>query len=105
MSETGTSQLQRNYRAGDAGICGYCQGPLDPLFYFCRRCATPYKPAITIVGHAQPAPLTDADRVRLLAPATWTVFWTFAAVVIAAALVSVPFVTRDNLGIFYFIST
>ncbi len=83
--------VQRDYaRAGPVQYCAYCKAPLDPFFYFCLRCSTPYKQVETITGSVRPAPLSDADRVRRMAPHTWTVFWTYAWVIIGCGVVSVP---------------
>jgi len=105
MSNPSQSPVRRAYTPDNSVLCSYCQAPLDPFYYFCLRCATPYKPVVSLTGSVQPAPLGDAERIAKMAPHTWTVFWTFAAVVIAAALVSLPFMTRESMAIFYFIST
>ncbi|MCL2648428.1 MAG: CPBP family intramembrane metalloprotease [Phycisphaerales bacterium] len=105
MSDLQPTPVRRDYGSAPAQFCAYCQAPLDPFYYFCLRCATPYKPVVTVVGQGRPAPLSDAERIAKMAPQTWTVFWTFAAVVIAAALVSLPFGARDHMGVFYFFSS
>jgi len=68
-------------------LCAYCGAPLDPFFYFCKRCATPYKTAQSMVGASAPAPLTDAQRVKSMAPHTWTVFWTYAWVLMIVGVI------------------
>jgi membrane protease YdiL (CAAX protease family) len=100
-----STPVRRIHTSEASGQCSYCSAPLDPFYYFCLRCATPYKPIQSITGSVQPTPLDDGQRIAKLAPHTWTVFWTFAAVVIGAAVISVPFTTRDNAGFFYFLST
>jgi uncharacterized protein len=101
--------VQRDYAgAGQAAgcYCGYCGAPLDPFFYFCLRCSTPYKAIEAITGTVRPAPLTDGQRIQRMAPHTWTVFWTFAAVVVGCALLSIPFNPQHGESpLFYFLAT
>ena len=105
MSDMQTSEVRRDYGGGGTELCRYCGAPLNAAYYFRVRCATPYKSVSSLTGPAAPFPLTDADRVKKLAPATWSVFWTYAIVVIAVALISLPFVTRENSAAFYFLAT
>ncbi len=48
--------------------CGYCKAELSPHYYFCPRCATPYKPLETVLP-ALPQPYEDDEmRIRYKAP-------------------------------------
>jgi len=99
--------VQRDYSApGPVQHCTYCNAPLDPFFYFCLRCATPYKRVEAITGMVQPAPLTDGQRVKRMAPHTWTVFWTYAWVLIGCAVVSIPWELKSGPSpVLYFLTT
>ena len=99
--------VQRDYaRVGPVQYCGYCGAPLDPFFYFCLRCATPYKQMETITGIVRPAPLSDGQRVQRMAPHTWTVFWTYAWVLIGCAVVTIPWELQSGPSpVLYFVST
>ncbi len=86
----GPHPVQRNYASAAVSsiFCSYCNAPLDAFYYFCVRCGTPYKSPMSLLGPARPVPLTDSRRVERLAPHTWTVFWTYAAVVLGSAILS-----------------
>jgi len=99
--------VQRNYASGGAvQYCGYCGAPLDPFFYFCLRCATPYKQLEMVTGVVRPAPLSDGQRVQRMAPHTWTVFWTYAWVLIGCAVVTIPWEMQSGPSpALYFVAT
>jgi len=81
--------VQRSYATtAPAQHCAYCNAPLDPFYYFCLRCSTPYKQVEAITGMARPMPLTDGQRIKRMAPHTWTVFWTYAWVIIGCIILS-----------------
>ena len=68
--------------------CSYCGAQLDPLFYFCLNCATPYKSIEAVVPHARPMRLTDGELIEKKAPSVAPMFWTYVAVVVGAAVLS-----------------
>jgi len=99
--------VQRNYASGGAvAFCAYCGAPLDPFFYFCLRCSTPYKTMEMVTGSVRPTPLTDGERIKRMAPHTWTVFWTYAWVLIGCAVVTIPWqLATGPSPVLYFVST
>lgn len=100
--------VQRDYASAAQPMqyCAYCGAPLDPFFYFCLRCSTPYKSLTAIVGTVRPAPLSDGQRIQRMAPHTWTVFWTYAAVIVGCAVLSIPFEMKTGASpLFYFLAT
>ncbi|MCY2927237.1 MAG: type II CAAX endopeptidase family protein [Planctomycetota bacterium] len=68
--------------------CPYCGAPLMGEFYFCRVCATPYKDVEMVISAPVPMYLSEGRLIEQKAPHAWTVFWTFAAVVIGVAVLS-----------------
>jgi membrane protease YdiL (CAAX protease family) len=66
--------------------CQYCGAVLVPRFYFCVVCATPYKSPDSVVPRYRPEKKTDGFVIQQEAPQVWTVFWVYAAVVIAATV-------------------
>ncbi|MCY2929521.1 MAG: type II CAAX endopeptidase family protein [Planctomycetota bacterium] len=68
--------------------CPYCGAPLMGQFYFCRVCATPYKDIETVISLPLPVYVSEGRLIEQKAPHTWTVFWTFATVVISTAFLS-----------------
>ena len=112
LDYAGRHVVQRDYAVPPAqpwrNTAAYCNAPLDPFFYFCLRCATPYKTVRSITGPERPMPITDGQpRGDGWAPHTWTVFWTYAAVVIGCTLVALPFELAggERSPIFYLLST
>lgn len=73
---------------GEAGTCAYCGARLVGGYYFCLACATPYKPVEAVLPVPRPRPLTEGELIRRKAPHVWPVFWTFAAVLLAIAVMS-----------------
>lgn len=66
--------------------CSYCQAALDPRFYFCQRCATPYQDAEAVLPAATPLPLSERQLIHRKAPHVWPMFWTYVAVVLGSAV-------------------
>jgi len=69
-------------------FCAYCGARLDPLFYFCLQCATPYKDVEAVLPLARPARLTEGELIAKKAPHVAPIFWTYLAVVVATALLA-----------------
>jgi membrane protease YdiL (CAAX protease family) len=89
MNEIEQTQVRRQVVVGGtSGQCNYCGARLDPFFYFCMQCATPYKQVETIVGRVRPITMGDEERVKTMVPQVWTLFGTYGAVIIGAALVA-----------------
>ena len=68
-------------------VCTYCGAKLDPFFYFCTRCATPYKSVGSVLPALRVLPPTEGELVSKRAPHVKTVFYTYLAVVVATAVI------------------
>ncbi len=84
--------------------CPYCGAMLDPAFYFCLACATPYKHWQAMLTPLRPMAPTDGQRVAAKAPQVWTLFWTYLGVCIGVSVLGAlafdrsQFVLRMVLG-------
>lgn len=67
--------------------CPYCHAQLNPLFYFCTSCSTPYKDPSVIVGKAQGFTITSSQRLKQNAPFLVDYFWTFFGTIFGLSLV------------------
>ncbi len=67
--------------------CSYCGATLNPAFYFCTSCGTPYKDISTVVTASMPRPMGEGELIARKAPRVWTVFWTYVAVLVGVAIV------------------
>ncbi|MHC5009905.1 MAG: lysostaphin resistance A-like protein [Planctomycetota bacterium] len=72
--------------------CGYCGAVLDPFFYFCTSCATPYKHEEAVLPNVPRLQLTHGQRIAKKAPAVARLFWTYFAVLVGSAVVTLLFV-------------
>ena len=70
-----------------AESCQYCGAPLNPAYYFCLACATPYKHIDSVLPRLRSAPLTDAELIAKKAPHVAPLFWTYVAVVVGSTIV------------------
>lgn len=70
------------------GVCSYCGAPLEPQYYFCPHCATPYCNEEQVLSRLRPAPPTDGRRIALKAPQVQQMFWTYFTVLVGSAVVS-----------------
>jgi len=69
-----------------AETCAYCGASLDPGYYFCLTCATPYKAVESVLPRPRPAYLSDGRLIATKAPHVAPLFWTYFAVVVGAAV-------------------
>ena len=67
--------------------CAYCGAPLDPGYYFCSACATPYKDVEHVLPPVRPELLTEGVLIAKKAPHVAPLFWTYFAVVLGTAVV------------------
>ena len=72
------------HRVSEEEFCRYCGGRLVAGYYFCPVCATPYKSHELMTAHIKPVPLTESELIRKRAPQAIKLFWTYAAVIVAA---------------------
>ncbi|MBN1766452.1 MAG: CPBP family intramembrane metalloprotease [Sedimentisphaerales bacterium] len=75
--------------------CSYCGAQLNPVFYFCVVCATPYKPVSAAISASIPRQLTEGELIEKRAPNVWRVFWSY---VILMFLLGLSLVLVDELG-------
>ena len=81
--------------------CPYCGAHLENGYYFCLSCATPYKNAESVLPRMLPYSPTDGVLIAKKAPRVAPLFWTYFAVVVAAAVINLVFFedTRPDLGL------
>lgn len=80
-SSANRAQLDR-----PASRCQYCGAILNPLFYFCLGCGTPYKPVETVIPPSRPLKLTEGQLIQLKSPQVANLFWTYLGVLVFAAI-------------------
>ncbi|MFO7821133.1 MAG: type II CAAX endopeptidase family protein [Lentisphaeria bacterium] len=62
--------------------CRYCGQPLNPLYYFCTACATPYKhPDLAVSRPALPAVASDSEILLEKVPQAKHLFFSYLGVV------------------------
>lgn len=69
-----------------ARVCAYCGARLNPQFYFCTTCATPYKSHQSVLSPVAVATPTDEFLIQQKAPHVWPLFWTYLAVVLGTSI-------------------
>ena len=88
------------HREPDA--CAYCGARLNPLFYFCTTCATPYKDHKVVVSRARPEPISARQLVHRRAPVVWPLFWTYFCVLLGGSVIAwLAFGDQPALGMFF----
>lgn len=80
------SRAMRDYVAPE--FCDYCGAKLNPLFYFCMGCATPYKNTADVIPRHRPRKLTGEELVAAKAPSLVPLMGTYGVVIIGTGLVS-----------------
>jgi len=66
--------------------CAYCGAILYQSFYFCLKCATPYKSIESVVAPVQPIKLSESELIKQKVPNVWRVFWTYCVVLFVSVL-------------------
>ena len=79
-----------------AARCPYCGAPLNPFFYFCVVCATPYKDVESVTLAAAPPVMGEGQLIERKAPAAWPLFWTYLGVVLGGAMFSFALFREDR---------
>ena len=67
-------------------FCEYCGAKLNPMFYFCTRCATPFKSLDAVIPPHRPRKLAAEELIEIKAPNVWPLFWTFLGVLIGVSV-------------------
>lgn len=87
------------YSPAKLKTCEYCGATLNPAYYFCPACATPFQSVELLLPEERPAWESAETIVRKRAPQAMRVFWAFAVTIFISALVSFSaFGEGQNLG-------
>jgi len=84
---------------GEGGRCRYCGAALNPQYYFCTVCATPYKEEESVLPLVRPQRPGTALLIAKKAPHVASVFWTYLAVVTGSSLVCYLLFRDDHPGL------
>ncbi len=84
--------------SGDDLHCRYCDAPLDPTYYFCRRCATPYKDVASVLTPVRAMRPSAGELVKLHAPNVSRVWWTYFCVIFGVSLLLFVTAGQQRLG-------
>ncbi|MBI9017020.1 MAG: CPBP family intramembrane metalloprotease [Phycisphaerae bacterium] len=95
--QTGSTEIKLSGQC-----CKYCGAELNPAFYFCTVCATPYKAVANVVTAYMPPMLTESELIEQKAPNVWNVFWSYVVMLFVCLIVSV-FIDRDDRSMAVFI--
>ncbi|MCD4824965.1 MAG: CPBP family intramembrane metalloprotease [Phycisphaerae bacterium] len=112
MDKLATSNQNILERATARKTCPYCGALLNPRYYFCLSCATPYKQVELVLPRKQLLQLTEGQLIVKNAPHVWPMFWTYMIVVVGMAFVCYGFFQGSRLdlslilqGIAFFVTT
>lgn len=80
-------------RGGEPGLpdlvrCRYCGSKLNPFFYFCVACGTPYKDISAVSLEPSPPVMGEADLIERKAPGAAPLFWTYFAVILGGGVLT-----------------
>lgn len=75
--------------------CEYCGAALNPAYYFCTVCATPFQAVDRLLPEERPAWESSETVLRKRAPQAMRVFWSFAAALLLGALISFSLFGED----------
>jgi membrane protease YdiL (CAAX protease family) len=81
--------------------CAYCGAKLDPTFYFCRRCATPYVDESSVLPEVRPQRLFPGRLIREHAPHAMGIFWTYLGVMLGGSILCMFALGEANLPAFF----
>ena len=84
---------------GDGLPCRYCAAPLQGAYYFCLRCATPYKDPASVLTPIRRLRPTSGQLVRQRAPQVATLWWTYFAVIVGVAVLLQTLAGGEALGV------
>jgi uncharacterized protein len=86
----------RDLQANRPAFCSYCNAELNPFYYFCLRCATPYTSAKSVLPPEQTPYINDRQRVALKAPHASALFWSYFSVIFFTYIIGAAFQIDDN---------
>jgi membrane protease YdiL (CAAX protease family) len=90
---------------GGPGRCSYCGATLDPRFYFCTTCATPYTSPESLLPPRRARTLSEGELISLDAPHVAPVFWTYFSVVLGAGLVGFVLLTNGRPDLAFYVQS
>jgi membrane protease YdiL (CAAX protease family) len=97
MSELQPPRPTSIARFGDGQDCLYCGAALESKYYFCPRCATPYKDHDSVLTRYRPMRPSAGVLVKRHAPGVATLWWTYFSVIVGASIL-LQFTAGDRLG-------
>ena len=77
-------------------FCDYCGAKLNPMFYFCLACATPYKAVEAVIPPHRPRRLAAEELIAIKAPRVWPLFWTYLGVILAVFILGEMLFVEDR---------
>ena len=82
--------------------CAYCGARLDPFYYFCTTCATPYTSVDSVLPSLVVTAPTEGELIRKKAPHVATLFWVYVTVVVTVAVLNYVLFenSRPDIAIF-----
>ncbi len=83
-------------QTSDRPRCEYCRALLHPAVYFCLGCGTPYKDSSLVVSKPLPPVMDESDLIRAKAPAVWTLFWSYVAVLVSMSILTMILFQDDR---------
>ena len=104
-AQASAAYTQRVYETGPVQFCAYCGAPLNPFYYFCLRCATPFQSHNAVVSAVRPVTLSNEARINKLAPQVWTLFFSFAGALVLAIIVSLFLGGRDDRSVSFLVGS
>lgn len=69
--------------------CVYCGASLNPAYYFCIACATPYRDVEQVLSAPISWPESESKIIRKQVPQVWYIFWTYAAILFFVIVLNV----------------
>jgi membrane protease YdiL (CAAX protease family) len=77
--------------------CNYCGAPLNPFYYFCSHCGKPYKNYERVLTpEKKDLYLADSTLINQKAPGVWNIFFSYMAVIVISAIVSLFLFISDS---------
>jgi membrane protease YdiL (CAAX protease family) len=85
-----------DFQEGD--VCEYCGAPLNRLYYFCLRCASPYRQPDNLLRPLK-RKLTEGELIDHQVPQVKTLFWAVFTTVLACGVFSAVAFHENNYGL------
>lgn len=73
----------------DTKNCTYCGNPLESPYYFCTKCAKPYRTVDSLNAPLEKVgTLSDQELIQEKAPQVWRIFWAYLSAILIAGVIS-----------------